>query len=142
MCNMKIFQFRVYRANFPNVKGRRAPSQNCKKIPECYHWSLHGEEDSWHLGCHLYEKRVVIQHKVEVGMCIRQRFKLVYASAQYDQSLSFLPEETLDPLLPRECLLTTLLRLCRWACLSESLIDTHANWYHLLDTRLFNGVRI
>ena len=24
----------VYRVNFPNLKGPRAPSQNCKKIPD------------------------------------------------------------------------------------------------------------
>ena len=33
-------------------------------------------------------------------MCIQQRFKPVYASAQSDQNLSFPSEETLDPRLP------------------------------------------
>ena len=36
-----------------------------------------------------------IQHKLQVGMCLQQRFKSVCTSAQSDQSLSFLPEEKL-----------------------------------------------
>ena len=38
-----------------------------------------------------------------VGMCIKRRFKSVWASIQsdHDQSLSFPPEETLNPWLPR-----------------------------------------
>ena len=32
----KISNSAVYRANFPNLKGPRAPSQNCKKNPCCY----------------------------------------------------------------------------------------------------------
>ena len=37
-------------------------------------------------------------------MCIQRRFKVACTSAQSDQSLRFLPEETLDPWLPTECL--------------------------------------
>ena len=31
---LEISNLVVYRANFPNLKGPRAPSQNCQKIPE------------------------------------------------------------------------------------------------------------
>ena len=36
-------------------------------------------------------------------MCVERRFKSVCASTQSDQSVSFLPEETLDLWLPTEC---------------------------------------
>ena len=66
-----------------------------------------------------------IQHKVQVGMCEQRKFKSVCASTQFDndKSLSFLPEETLDPWLPIERLLKTLIRLRG----SESSMCAHAN---------------
>ena len=36
-------------------------------------------------------------------MCVQQRFKSVCASVQSDQSLSFIPEETLDPWVTIDC---------------------------------------
>ena len=40
--------------------------------------------------------RAGVQRKVQVGMCLRRRFRSVCTSAQSDQSLSFLSEETLN----------------------------------------------
>ena len=47
--------------------------------------------------------RQVLLNNVWVGTCVQYRFKSVCATAQSDQSLSFLPEETLDPWLPIQC---------------------------------------
>ena len=41
-------------------------------------------------------KRADIQRKVQVVMCVQRRFKSVCQTAQSDQCLSFLHEETLD----------------------------------------------
>ena len=57
--------------------------------------------------CDQPEKKAGIQRRVQVGMCVQQRFKSVYASTRSDQSLSFVPKKTLDPWLPIECLLKT-----------------------------------
>ena len=54
---------------------------------------------------------VGIQYKVLVSMKIQWRFKSVWGSTQSDQSLSFLPEETLDSWLPIERPSKTLIRL-------------------------------
>ena len=43
-----------------------------------------------------------IQHKVQVGICVQQRFKSVCTFAQSDQILSLLPDEMLDPWLSIE----------------------------------------
>ena len=53
-----------------------------------------------------------MQHKVQVGMYVQRRFKSVCTSPQSDQSLSFPPEEMLDPSLPTECPSKTLIKLC------------------------------
>ena len=46
----------------------------------------------------LYDLDKVVLHKVQVGMmCVYRSFKSVCAFAQSDQSLSFPPEETLNP---------------------------------------------
>ena len=52
-----------------------------------------------------------IQHMVQV----QPRFKAVCTSAQSYHCHSFSPEETLDPWLPIEHPLKTLIRLCRCA---------------------------
>ena len=41
-------------------------------------------------------KRVSIQRKVQLGICVQRRNTAVCASTQADQSLSFPPEETLN----------------------------------------------
>ena len=41
-----------------------------------------------------------IQHTVQVIMCVQKRFKSICTFSQSDQSLSFPPEEILDPWLP------------------------------------------
>ena len=43
-----------------------------------------------------------LQHKIQLGMWVQGRFKSVWTTTQSDQSLSFLPEEMLDPCLPIE----------------------------------------
>ena len=50
-------------------------------------------------------------HKAQVGMYVQRRFKLVFASAQPDQSPSFPHEETLGLWLPIERPSKTLIRL-------------------------------
>ena len=40
-----------------------------------------------------------IQQKIQVGMCKQQSFISICASAHSVKSLSFIPEETLDPWL-------------------------------------------
>ena len=46
-------------------------------------------------------KRAGIQHKeVQVGVLVWLKFKSVWASTQFDQSLTFPPEEMLDSWLP------------------------------------------
>ena len=37
------------------------------------------------------------RYRVQLGMCLQQRFKPVCASTQSNQGLSFLTEETLNP---------------------------------------------
>ena len=56
-----------------------------------------------------------------------------------DQSLSvsFTPEEVLDPWLPIERPFKTLIRLCKCTGWFESLMGGHANLYLLLDTCSF-----
>ena len=49
----------------------------------------------------------------EVGKCVQQRFKSVCISTQSDQSLSFPPEEIMDPSLPIERSSKTQIRLCQ-----------------------------
>ena len=61
----------------------------------------------------IHEQSVTgIQYKVEDGMCVQRIFKSVCASSQFDQSHSFTSDETLDPWLPIERLLKTLIELC------------------------------
>ena len=48
--------------------------------------------------------------------------------------VSFLPEETLNPWLPIEGTLKTVISLCRYAGEFEFSLGTHANLYLLLDT--------
>ena len=62
--------------------------------------------NSWKNMCDPY-----IQHNEEVGMCEQWRFKSVCLSAQFDQSLSLQPEDTLDAWLPIERPLKTLIRV-------------------------------
>ena len=48
--------------------------------------------------------------RLQVGICVLRRFKSACASAQSDQSLSFSPEEKLDPWLPIERPIKTRMR--------------------------------
>ena len=64
-------------------------------------------------------------------MCVEQRLKSVFVSAQSEQSISFPPEETLEPWLPIEHPLKTQISLRMGAGWSESSMDAHANWYLL-----------
>ena len=52
-----------------------------------------------------------VQHNVQDGMCVQRRLKSVSVSAQSDQSISFPPEETLDPWIPIEHPLKTQISL-------------------------------
>ena len=79
-------------------------------------------------------KRAGIQHKVQVGMCVHQRFKSVCASVQLDQGLSFPPEETLPPWLHMKCPSKTLISLCICTGWSESLMGAYANFSFMLGT--------
>ena len=76
----------------------------------------------------------LVKLKIQAGMCLQQRLKSVFASLQFDHSLSFPPGETLDPWLPIECPSKDLIRLCCREVWSESSLDTHANLYLSLDT--------
>ena len=57
-----------------------------------------------------------------VDLCVQQRFNSICTSAQSDQCLSFLPEETLNRWLPVKHPLETLIRLCECTGRSESSI--------------------
>ena len=75
---------------------------------------------------------------MQVGMiCIQRRFKLVCVSMQSYHSLSFAPEETLNPWSSIERPSRTLVKLEGCAGYFESLVGAQANLYPLLDTDLF-----
>ena len=82
-----------------------------------------------------------IQHKVQVGMCIQRRFKSVCPYIQSGQSLSFPPDEALNPWLPIERPLKTLISLRICAGCSESSLSAHANSYLLLDIGSYGPCR-
>ena len=57
-------------------------------------------QNSWFIELFLIKHtiyRVTVPFKVQVGMFVQQRLQSVCASAQSNQSLSFSPEETLNP---------------------------------------------
>ena len=68
-----------------------------------------------------------VNHKV-FDICIQGRFKSVCATLPSDQSLSFPPEETLNPWLAIEYL---------GSDGAESLMGAHAILYLLMDTNLY-----
>ena len=68
-----------------------------------------------------------------VGKLVQWIFKSVCASTQSDQSLSFLPEITSNPWLPKELPSKTLIRLCGCTGWSKSLMSATANLYPLLE---------
>ena len=68
----------------------------------------------------LYSKRVGIEHKVQVGMCV-EKIKIILLICQFDQRFSLPSEDTLDPWLTKERPSNTLIRLHKCAVL-------HASW--------------
>ena len=52
-----------------------------------------------------------VQHNVQNGMCVQRKLKSVSVSAQSEQSISFPPEETLEPWLSIEHPLKTQISL-------------------------------
>ena len=123
----------VYHASYTNVKGPRAPSQNSKKNPWMLPLVFLWRGRNMALKLPFVWQRACFQLKVQGGMCMQQRFKSIYALAQYDQSLSFLPEETLDSWLPIECLLSVtshincIVALCliNGMCLCQVMMTLH-----------------
>ena len=71
---------------------------------------------------------------MQVDICAQRNFKSVCVIAQSGQSLSFPPEEKLDPWLSIESLSKTLIRLRGNLGLSESSIGVRTKLYPLLDT--------
>ena len=62
----------------------------------------------------------------ENGLCAQRRLISAWASAQSDQSLCCLHEETLGPQLPIECTVKTLIRLGGYPDWSESSLGAKA----------------
>ena len=67
----------------------------------------------------------------KVGKCVQQQFYSVYASAQSDQSHSFLTEERLGPWLPTERPSMTLIRLHICADCTYAQSDQSLRWEHM-----------
>ena len=108
---------------FPRGKNGPAHSFPGEKtdwgeIPACYT----GSSIRYKLACH-----PVHTAKIQISL----RIRTVWSEA------SFSPwKKTLDPWLPIEGPMKTVIRLCGCAGRSESFIGTHANWY------LFAGLRL
>ena len=79
---------------------------------------------------------------------LRYKFACGYGKASNQSAhlsslirVSFLPEETLNPWLPIEGTLKTVISLCRCASQFDFSMGTHANLYLLLDTGSFEPCR-